>query len=60
MDLREKITEIKVRFLAGELTYEQAKKSADPFISQFNEKAKEIAKKHKRKPIKINFVGMMR
>ncbi|ATN95029.1 hypothetical protein [Leptospira phage LE4] len=60
MDLREKIAEIRIKYLSGEFTYEQAKKTAEPLIDQFNAKAKEIAKKHKRKPLKVSFVGMMR
>jgi len=43
-----------------EESYEKAKELATPVINSFNEKAKEIAKKYGKRPIKKTFAGCFR
>ena len=51
---------IKARLLAGELTYNEAKAKAQPFIDLLNDKGKRIAKKHKRRFAGFSFTSFMR
>ena len=60
MNFKEEIEKIKLKFMSGSITYEQAKWEADPIIKKANQKALEIAKKYGKKPIKIKFTGLFR
>jgi hypothetical protein len=51
---------IKIMLYAKKISYDEAKKQAQPFIDAINEKSKEIAKKYKVKAKLINFSGFMR
>jgi hypothetical protein len=51
---------IKMWLCQGAITYEKAKDMAEPHIKAFNEKAKEIAKKHGARPRRICFASFMR
>lgn len=59
IDNREKISDIKRRFKAGEIDYYQAKAEAEPVLKEINAKAVEIAKKYGKKPRTINFSGII-
>lgn len=52
--------QLKLRFFAGLIDYNTAKKEAEPYINEMNDTAAKIAKKHGKKPIKFNFAGLMR
>jgi hypothetical protein len=60
MDYRTRIQEIRGAFLRGELTYDQAKETAQPLIDEMNVKAEAIAKEHGQKFRKFTFNGIMR
>jgi hypothetical protein len=60
MNLLDEIQPIKCMFIAKEINYEEAKKLAKPIIDAYNEKAKVIAKKYNKKPIKLQFAGLFR
>lgn len=59
-DYRNKIETIKIKLLQGYLTYEEAKAEAEPIIKEMNQKAKEIAHKHRRAHRKFTFSTLMR
>lgn len=54
------IESIRKAMLSGKITYDEAKEQAAPVIARINERAKEIAKKHGRRPQYINFAAVMR
>lgn len=60
MNERETLYQIKMKLLAGLITYDEAKTQAQPFIDSLNEKCKAIAKKHGRRFIATNFSSQMR
>ena len=60
METRIKLQQIKASFLAGEITYEQAKEIAKPYIYTINKKAEEIAKQYGGKAKKLTFSYIMR
>lgn len=60
MDLIKELEPIKIAFMSKQISYEKAKELATPAINSFNEKAKEIAKKYGKKPIKKTFAGCFR
>lgn len=51
---------IKLSLMSKEITYDEAKKLAKPFIDIINNKSKEIAKKYNQKCRKVTFSGLMR
>lgn len=58
--LRNKIQDIKTKLACGYIDYEQAKKEAQPFIDEMNNKGMEIAKRFGKKFSKFTFVSLMR
>ncbi len=54
------IAEIRRRYYSNEITREEAKQLAEPILERVNIRAKEIAKKHDKKPYKIDFTNAMR
>lgn len=60
MTARENLYRIKMLLVTGNITYEQAKEEAKPFIDELNEKGQEIAKKYGRKFVKTTFSQQMR
>jgi len=59
-DFTDKLGLIKLKMLSGVLTYEEAKKEAEPIINEMNQIAKKIAKKFGRKHFEFTFSGLMR
>lgn len=57
---REQIAIIRGKLISGQITYDQAKILAEPIISRINNKAKEVARKHKVKPKYVDFTNLMR
>jgi hypothetical protein len=57
---REALYGIRDRLFYGEISYEEAKKEAEPIINSINEKAVELAKKYGAKPQLVNFQSIMR
>lgn len=57
---REQIEAIRAQLSHGFITYEQAKKQAEPIIAKINAKAKEIAKKYNQRPRLLTFNEIMR
>jgi len=60
VNLPNELEEIKIKFIAKSISYEEAKKQAKPILENYNLKAKEIAKKYKKKPKLLSFVGLFR
>jgi hypothetical protein len=58
--MKEKLDEIKIKYLSKEISYEEAKRQSKPLIDEFNEKAKQIAKKYNKRPKLIGFAGIFR
>ena len=54
------LNNIKMWLCQGAITYENAKKMAEPHIKAFNEKSAEIAKKHGVRTRNISFAEFMR
>ena len=57
---REKIEAIIGQLSHGFITYEQAKKQAEPIIASINDKSKEIARKYNQRPRLVSFNEIMR
>lgn len=60
MDYMEELDKIRSTYFIGLLTYEEAKVQCQPILDKMNERAKEIAKKHGKKPLVIKFAGLFR
>lgn len=54
------IAEIKRKYYSNEITREEAQQLAEPILERVNNRAEEIAKKHGKKPHKIDFTNAMR
>lgn len=54
------IEAVRKQMLSGELTYDEAKEAAAPIINRINTRAKEIAKKHGKRPQLVSFAAIMR
>lgn len=54
------LASIKAKMLSGEITYEEAKKEAQPTIDLMNKRVKEIADEYGVKPKLLTFVNLMR
>ena len=59
-DYQNAICAIRDKFLNGYLTYDEAKKEAQPIIDEMNEKARVIAKKWGRKHTNFTFGALIR
>lgn len=59
-ELRLAIAAIRNDLNNGYLSYDEAKEKASYFINIMNNKAKEVAKKFGKKPIKFSFSSLMR
>lgn len=59
-DYRNAIQNIRFRMLHGLISYDEAKKEAQPIIDEMNKKALEISKKHGRRFSKFTFSSLMR
>ena len=59
-DYYNKINQIRTQLNVGLITYDQAKKIAQPIIDEMNEKAREVAKKYNQKHHNFTFAAMMR
>ncbi len=57
---RTRIADIKLRYLTGEITREEAKVEAEPIIQLINEQGAQIAKKWGKKYAPQTFIGLMR
>ena len=57
---REAISNIKRRYLLGEITREAAKVEAEPVIRRINEHGARIAQKWNKKYTEQTFIGLMR
>lgn len=57
---REALYGIRDKLFYGEISYEEAKREAEPIIKSINKKAVELAKKYNMKPQLINFQSIMR
>lgn len=57
---REKLYGIRKQMLSGQITYDEAKEQAAPVIKAINDKAKEIAKRHGKRPQLVSFGAIMR
>jgi hypothetical protein len=57
---RAKIKEIQAKLMTGVCTNEQAKKEAQPYIDEMNNKGKKIAAEHGRKHKDFTFGYLMR
>lgn len=63
---RQLLAQIQQKLIKGELSYEEAKKQAQPVIKEINEisaiKTKELNAKYNtnRKPFKLDFINAMR
>jgi len=60
MEAIKELQRIRLLLLHGAISYDQAKKEANPYLKEFNAKSVEIAKKHKVRPRLINFASFMR
>lgn len=57
---RQAMAEIKRKYVTGEISQDEAKQLAQPIIDLVNKRCAEIAKKHGKKPCKLNFISLMR
>lgn len=57
---RADIAGIKRKYDSGEISREQAKILAEPILCRINHKTAEIARKHGKKPYKLDFINVMR
>ena len=54
------LNDIKIKLQLGIINYDEAKKEAEPIITEMNKKGKEIAKKFGKKFKPFTFVSLMR
>jgi hypothetical protein len=60
MKYQEFFFDLRGKLLSGILSYDEARKAADPIINEMNEKAAQVAKKFNKRPIKFNFAHLTR
>ena len=60
MEEIQKLQEIKILFKSGQITYDNAKMMAGPYIDRVNQKIVLISKKFKKSPYLISFGSFMR
>lgn len=60
IELRSQIEDIKYKLNTNQLSYEEARELAQPTIDKINAIGAKIAKEFKKKPVKLNFTGLMR
>ena len=59
-EYRAKLGQIKGKMLRGELTYDEAKKEAQPIIDEMNKLGREIAAKYGKRHTNFTFGYLMR
>jgi hypothetical protein len=59
-DERKKLYEIKMKLLAGLISFDEAKTQAMPFIDSLNKKGRTIARKYNRRFVETTFSSQMR
>lgn len=59
-DYQNKINQIRGKMLRGELTYDEAKKEAQPIIDDMNKIGREIAAKYGKRHSNFTFAYLMR
>ena len=59
-DYRQFFFDLRGKYLAGIISYDEAKELAKPILEEMNIKGKEIAKKYGKKFIKFTLTGFMR
>lgn len=59
-EYRDKLDAIKTRMLAGDITYDEAKRLAAPVLKAMNDKAKEVSKRYGMRHKPIGFASVMR
>lgn len=57
---RAKIAEIRMKLLRGVITYEEARKDAEPYLQHMNRRGAEIAKEYGCKFKPVTFAALMR
>lgn len=57
---QQKIQNIRCRMMSGEISYEQARREAEPVIANINSTAKRLAKKHNLRAKLLSFEELMR
>jgi len=60
MDEVAKLQEIKVLLKTAQISYDEAKEMAEPYLNRMNERIKVISKRFKMSPKLISFSGFMR
>ncbi|MCX6701726.1 MAG: hypothetical protein NTX96_00835 [Candidatus Zambryskibacteria bacterium] len=60
MENIQKLKEIRILLKTGQITYDEAKKMAKPYIDGANQKIKVISKRFKKAPSLISFTSFMR
>jgi hypothetical protein len=50
----------KIQYKLGQITRKEAQTQIEPFVTEYNDKAKEIAKKWNQKPRLISFASYIR
>jgi hypothetical protein len=58
--LKEQADKARILYARNLITREQAKADCTPYITAFNEKATEIARKYNQRPKKISFASFIR
>lgn len=58
MNTKERLTDIMCRQAMNEISYEEARKEAEPIIEEFNTRSIELANKAKKRPILLSFDKM--
>lgn len=59
-DYQNKLNLIKAKMMRGDLTYDEAKKEAQPIIDEMNKIGREIAAKYGRRHSNFTFAYLMR
>lgn len=57
---RESIARIRSALNMGQITFDEARKMAEPIVASINERSREIAKKYGAKPQLVDFHSLMR
>ncbi len=60
MKLRQEAEQAKIAYKCNLITRNEAMKKIEPFITAYNEKSKEIAKKYGQRPKTINATSFLR
>ena len=60
VDLFARVTAIRMAMSNGATTYKKASELAQPYLDELNERAREIATRFGKKPMKLRFGGLAR